>query len=64
MIHILCFEEHVINMDWLEQEIVMEEQLERGREEQRKREEQTKREKQRKGEDHFSDTYLYLSYPF
>lgn len=31
---------HVINMDWLEREIVMEEQLERGREEQRKREEQ------------------------
>ena len=42
-------------MDWLEREIVMEEQppwqLERGREEQRKREEQTKREEQRRGEE-------------
>ncbi|XP_066014642.1 protein enabled homolog [Pocillopora verrucosa] len=42
---------HVINMDWLEREIVMEEQLERGREEQREREEQTKREEQRRGEE-------------
>ena len=30
------FEEHVINMDWLEREIVMEEELERGREEKKK----------------------------
>lgn len=32
----LMFEEHVINMDWLEREIVMEEELERGREEKKK----------------------------
>ena len=38
-------------MDWLEREIVMEEQLERGREEQREREEQTRREEQRRGEE-------------
>ena len=42
----LMFEEHVINMDWLEREIVMEEELERGREEKRKGDEQTKREEQ------------------
>ena len=49
MIDFLCFEDHVSNMDWLEREMVMGEQLERGTDEQRKKGEANEKRGTKKG---------------